>query len=269
MIKNKKHIVTILGLILGLLILTQCETLWPNNKSEYSTIKFGESISNLDVQTIDSLIAYKIPGPYPFGNGSLEYSVDIDRDEKPDFIFSNYKNVTKWGTWSKTSIQIINSKFEIAVQEKTDTVFSCGYVDYANPEYPLFDTVFFTVQSEFTCLHTTEIKEILTNVYPEFRYIDENLVPESDWYKESLLIIKDYTNFRGESMFIEFEFRFNYKRILGLEPSKQMQYISIRANEEDGYRYGWIKIGIENEYSVYLYETALEKEIALEKSLIQ
>lgn len=268
MIPTKKHSGILLGTVIFSLLVTQCE-MFIKDQPAYNSITFGEITPHLDIQTIDSLIEYKFPGSYPFGNGVLEFPIDLDRDENPDILLSNHSNHSKWGLSSRTYLYIFDSKFEIAEKVRTDTVFSCGFADYSHPEYPIYDTVFFSHQTKYTCTYAVGIKEIQTNSYPETKFVDEMLVPDSYWNEDSVIFLTDYSDYQVFSMLTEYEIRYHFGMIFGLQSLSRAQYVPIRKKTDDGYLYGWIKIGIGEESAVYLYETALEKEIVLDKYFLQ
>src|SRR3989339_467616 len=253
-------------LLINILIIS-CET--EENSTTDSTILNSEIIigklnPNLTQTRIDTIIEYTdYLEPPHYGRAEFEFLIDVDGDNINDLSFNHKYARSKWGIYyDSTSLGIINSDFEVSSLRKNDTVYYCGFVDTISyPDYPYYDTTFYSENIGFTCEHSFGISSVSNNIYPQIQYLNDTLNKDAFWLnlKEIRLLYKRTDG--GGPMFTEFAYNYRYKIKEGLISNPEVQFIIFRKNEGDVYRYGWIKISIVDHSRIYLHEIVFENKV--------
>jgi hypothetical protein len=228
-----------------------------------SEIIIGCMNPNLTQTMIDTTIETYINSSPPFGSSEFELLIDVDNDNINDLSFNHELELSKWGTDKDlTFIDIVNTEFEISSMSKNDTVYYCGFVDsITNPDYPYYDTTFYSPDIGFTCEHNIGISRVSNNNYPQIWYLNDTLNSDVFWVNLQRFKLLYNQSYWGDPMLTEYEYRFEYKIEEGLKPAPEFNYIVFRKSEGNGYRYGWIRISITENSRVYIHEIVFEKKI--------
>ena len=183
--------------------------------------------------------------------GHVFDSIDIHEDGTFDIAFVSFGQ--KWANSSYCEIYSLNDSAEILIDIVNDTVFQC--FDNQNPEISA-NLVRYNAKSGFyTYSENDSILSISSINHPRmFDIGDELMLSDSalSWNNTAL-----FTRYAEGYWYYPQDIYIRYRN--GYWNDMNEKYLCIRIKTNSNTKYGWIKVSIENNIKINVYEYSISR----------
>jgi hypothetical protein len=243
---RKSNYLVMFSVLLGLILSCKKEPIEPINSD--GSLIFGNIPPNFNITTFDSSVSI-----IAAWHSSASYQFDIDSDGVNDFKLNSVYSASPGGIDQReASIDVLNSTFQISVSTLLDSIFQCKYIENDT----LKSITYYNGIGGYSCSgsNLNSFSRVDTTVCPKIYSIGDTIGNEGNWVSNSV----KFSIFNNDNLWVLFPVQ-NTCIFRGNWNNTNMKYLLFRINNNGQFRYGWLKLSIDEYNHIRFHEYAMQK----------